>query len=99
VARSASEVALLRAVQADNGAKPELLRRMGVEPPVPQAAECQVENQVRTALGLGGTVGNCYAAAGLDDAGAALLTPVAQRIRDQNSAFPSTTPGNRSGRT
>ena len=35
VAKGQSEVALLRAVQAENEAKLDLLRRMGVEPPVP----------------------------------------------------------------
>ena len=34
VTKSSSDVALLRAVQADNEAKLDLLRRMGVEPPV-----------------------------------------------------------------
>jgi outer membrane protein len=35
VVKGTSDVALLRAVQAENEAKLELLRRMGVEPPVP----------------------------------------------------------------
>jgi outer membrane protein len=35
VAKGQSDVALLRAVQAENEAKLDLLRRMGVEPPVP----------------------------------------------------------------
>jgi outer membrane protein len=35
VIKGTSDVALLRAVQAENEAKLELLRRMGVEPPVP----------------------------------------------------------------
>jgi outer membrane protein TolC len=35
VIKGTSDVALLRAVQADNEAKLDLLRRMGVEPPVP----------------------------------------------------------------
>ena len=35
VTKGTSDVALLRAVQAENEAKLDLLRRMGVEPPVP----------------------------------------------------------------
>ena len=175
VTKGQSDVALLRAVQAENEAKLELLRRMGVEPPVPvdqialsdsfpvtppafqldsllrladaqnptlrslrarrtaasysvrsakseflptlslqagwsgftqqftdegflldqqlgsaqgQAADCQYNNQVRTALGLGGVVGNCFASAGLNDAGTALSDPVSRQIRDANNVFP-----------
>jgi outer membrane protein len=175
VTKGTSDVALLRAVQAENEAKLELLRRMGVEPPVPmeqialtdsfpvtapsfqldsllasaerhnpmlrslrarehaaglgvqaakadflpslslragwsgftqqftnenvllsqtlvdaqaQAADCQYNNSVRSALSLGGEVSNCFAASGLVDGGAALLDPVAQQIRDENSVFP-----------
>ncbi len=175
VAKGQSDVALLRAVQADNEAKLDLLRRMGVEPPVPveqialsdsfpvqapafkldellaladeqnpalrslrarqsaaswgvraarseflptlqlqagwsgftqeftddnvllgatlgeaqaQAADCQSDNQLRSALNLGGQVGNCFAAAGLNDAGTALTNPVARGIRDANDVFP-----------
>jgi outer membrane protein len=175
VIKGQSDVALLRAVQAENEAKLELLRRMGVEPPVPveqialsdsfpvtppefrldqlqeladrqnpvlrslrarqdaatwdvraakseylpsllvqagwsgftqeytdenlllgqtltsaqdQAAQCQYDNQVRTALDLGGVVPNCFSAAGLNDAGTALLDPVANGIREGNNVFP-----------
>ena len=175
VAKGQSDVALLRAVQADNEAKLDLLRRMGVEPPVPveqialsdsfpvqapefkldellsladdqnpslrslrarqsaatwgvraakseflptlqlqagwsgftqeftddgvllgetfadaqsQAAECQYNNQVRTALSLGGVVGNCFLASGLNDVGTALADPVANEIRNANNVFP-----------
>lgn len=175
VLKGQSDVALLRAVQADNEAKLDLLRRMGVEPPAPieqialtdsfpvqppgfkleellsladeqnptlrslkarqtaatwgvraakseflptlqlqagwsgftqeftdddvllggnlsdaqtQAADCQYDNQVRTALNLGGQVGDCFAAAGLNDAGTALSDPVAQGILDANDVFP-----------
>jgi outer membrane protein len=175
VTKATSDVALLRAVQAENEAKLDLLRRMGVEPPVSVdriqlsdtfpvttpdfkldtllalaeghnpvlrslrarghaadldvraaktdylpslsvragwsgftqeftnenlllqeslvegqglAADCQYNNSVRSALSLGGEVGNCFAANGLIDGGGALLDPVAQRIRDQNSVFP-----------
>lgn len=175
VTKGASDVALLRAVQSENEAKLDLLRRMGVEPPVPiehivltdsfpvtaprfqldsllalsdrqnpvlrslrarehaagldvgaaktdflpslslragwsgftqqftnqnllvgqtlagaqaQAAECQYNNAVRTGLSLGGLTPNCFAAAGLADGGGALLDPVAQQIRNQNSVFP-----------
>jgi outer membrane protein len=175
VTKGTSDVALLRAVQADNEAKLDLLRRMGVEPPVSidqivltdsfpvtrpnlqldsllalterqnpvlrslrarghaarldvraaktdflptlslragwsgftqqftnqdvllrqtltdaeaQAADCEFNNAVRTGLSLGGQTGNCFAAAGLIDGGGALLDPVAQQIRNQNSVFP-----------
>jgi outer membrane protein len=175
VSKGQSDVALLRAVQAENEAKLDLLRRMGVEPPVPvdqialsdsfpvtppafqldsllalaevqnpalrslrarrtaasygvraakseflptlsvqagwsgftqqftneqflldqqfgtarqQAASCQYDNQVRSALGLGGVVSNCFAAAGLNDAGTALLDPVSRQIRNANDVFP-----------
>jgi outer membrane protein len=53
-----------------------------------QAADCQYNNSVRSALSLGGEVGNCFAVAGLVDGGGALLDPVTQRIRSQNSVFP-----------
>jgi outer membrane protein len=175
VTKGSSDVALLRAVQAGYEAKLELLRRMGVEPPVSidrialsdsfpvtephfqldsllalaeqhnpalrslrarehaadldvraartdflpslslragwsgftqqytnedqllgqtlaeaqaQAADCQYNNSVRSALSLGGEVPNCYAAYGLVDGGGALLDPVSNQIRSQNSVFP-----------
>ncbi len=175
VIKGQSDVGLLRAVQAENEAKLDLLRRMGVEPPVPvdqialsdsfpvtapafeldsllaladqqnpalrslrarrtaafygvrsakseflptlsaqagwsgftqqytdenflinqtltgaqtQAADCQYNNQVRSALGLGGVITNCFAAAGLNDQGTLLLDPVSQQIRDGNNVFP-----------
>ncbi|HEY3011735.1 MAG TPA: TolC family protein [Gemmatimonadales bacterium] len=175
VTKGTSDVALLRAVQAENEAKLDLLRRMGVEPPVAvdqivlsdsfpvtppgfrldsllalaeihnpvlrslrarghaadldvraaktdflpslsvragwsgftqqytnenllltqaltdaqaQAAECQYNNSVRSALALGGEVANCFATYGLVDGGGVLLGPVSQQIRDQNSVFP-----------
>ena len=175
VIKGTSDVALLRAVQAENEAKLDLLRRMGVEPPVSidqivltdsfpvtpptfqldsllalserqnpvlrslrarghaarldvraakadflptlslragwsgftqqftnqdlllsqelsnaqaQAADCEFNNAVRTGLSLGGQTGNCFSAAGLVDGGGALLDPVAQQIRNQNSVFP-----------
>jgi len=175
VTKGTSDVALLRAVQAENEAKLDLLRRMGVEPPVSidqivltdsfpvtppnfqldsllalserqnpvlrslrarghaarldvraaktdflptlslragwsgftqqftnqglllrqtlteaqaQAADCEYNNAVRTGLSLGGQTGNCFSAAGLIDGGGALLDPVAQQIRNQNSVFP-----------
>jgi outer membrane protein len=53
-----------------------------------QAADCQYNNSVRSALSLGGEVPNCYAAFGLVDGGAALLDPVSNQIRQQNSVFP-----------
>jgi outer membrane protein len=175
VTKATSDVALLRAVQAENEAKLDLLRRMGVEPPVPieqivlsdsfpvttpdfqldsllaladqhnpalrslqarehaadldvtaaksdflpslsvragwsgftqqftnedlllqqtltdaqaQAADCQFDNSVKSALSLGGEVGNCYSSNGLVDGGGALLDPVSQQILNSNSAFP-----------
>jgi outer membrane protein len=175
VTKGTSDVALLRAVQTEYEAKLELLRRMGVEPPVAidrialsdsfpvttpkfqldtllalaerhnpalrslrarehaadldvraaktdflptlslragwsgftqqftnedlllgqtladaqnQAADCQYNNSVRTALSLAGQVPNCYSAFGLTDGGGALLQPVSQDIRRQNSVFP-----------
>jgi len=175
VTKGTSDVALLRAVQTENEAKLDLLRRMGVEPPVSidlivltdsfpvtppsfqldsllalserqnpvlrslrarghaarldvraaktdflptlslragwsgftqqftnqglllsqtlaegqaQAADCEYNNAVRTGLSLGGQTGNCFSAAGLIDGGGALLDPVAQDIRNQNSVFP-----------
>ena len=174
VAKGQSDVALLRARQADNEAKLDLLRRMGVEPPVPveqialsdsfpvqqpdfqveellsladeqnptlrsqrarqhaatwgvraakseflptlsvragwsgftqeftdeelllgeslagaqdQAAGCQFDNQVRTALDLGAPV-DCFAAAGLNSTGTALQDDVASGIRTANNVFP-----------
>ncbi|MEO8088770.1 MAG: TolC family protein [Gemmatimonadales bacterium] len=175
VTKGRSDVALLRAVQAENEAKLDLLRRMGVEPPVsidrivltdsfpvtpPQfqldsllaltdrqnpglrslrargdaaridvraaktdflpslslragwsgftqqftnqdlllrqnlvdaqgrAASCDFDNAVRTGLSLGGQTPDCFSAAGLQTGGGALLDPVAQQIRNRNSAFP-----------
>jgi outer membrane protein len=175
VTKGSSDVALLRAVQAGYEAKLELLRRMGVEPPVAidrivlsdsfpvtapafqldtllalaerhnpalrslrarehaadldvraaktdflpslslragwsgftqqytneeqllgqtlaqaqdQAADCQFNNSVRSALSLGGEVPNCYSAFGLVDGGGALLDPISNQIRQQNSVFP-----------
>jgi len=175
VTKGTSEVALLRAVQAENEAKLDLLKRMGVEPPVPieqivlsdsfpvtppefqldsllslsdrqnpflrslrarehaagidvraaktdylpslslragwsgftqqftdenlllgqslssaqdQAAECQYSNAVRTALSLGGQTTDCFSTFGLTPTGVALLDPVAQQVRSQNSVFP-----------
>ena len=175
VTKGTSEVALLRAVQAENEAKLDLLRRMGVEPPVAveqivlsdsfpvtppafqldsllslsdrqnpllrslrarehaagldvraaktdylpslsvragwsgftqqftdenlllgqtlsgaqeQAAECEYNNAVRTALSFGGQTADCLSSFGLAPSGTTLLEPVAQQIRNQNSVFP-----------
>jgi outer membrane protein len=175
VTKGTSDVLLLRAVQAESEAKLDLLRRMGVEPPVPidqivltdsfpvtppsfqldsllalserqnpalrslrarghaarldvraaktdflptlslragwsgftqqftnqdlllgqaladaeaQADDCEFNNAVRTGLSIGGQTSNCFAASGLIDGGGALLDPVAQQIRNQNSVFP-----------
>ncbi len=175
VTKGQSDVALLRAVQTENEAKLDLIRRMGVEPPAPveeialsdsfpvtppafdldtllkladaqnpalrslrarstaagwnvraakaeflptlsvqagwsgftqqftndnlllnqtlaeaqsQATDCLYNNQVRSALNLGGEVGNCFASSGLVDGGSALLDPVSQQIRSANNVFP-----------
>jgi outer membrane protein len=53
-----------------------------------QATDCLYNNSVRSALSLGGETPNCYAASGLVDGGSALLDPVSQDLRHQNSVFP-----------
>jgi outer membrane protein len=175
VTKASSDVALLRAVQTENEAKLDLLRRMGIEPPVPLeqvvlsdsfpvstpefkldslfaladqynpalrslqarehaadldvraaksdflpslslragwsgftqqftnenlllqqsltdaqggATDCLFDNSVKSALSLGGEVGNCYSVNGLVDGGSALLDPVSQQIQHSNAAFP-----------
>ncbi len=175
VVKGQSDVALLRATQAENEAKLELLRRMGVESPVGleqiglsdsfpvtapdfqlndlmamadeqnpllrslrarqdaatwnvratrseflptlslqagwsgftqqftneglllgqslagaqgDAASCQFDNQVKTALDLGGVVPDCFTASGLNGTGTALSDPVSNQIRAANSVFP-----------
>jgi outer membrane protein len=174
VTKGQSDVALLRAVQADNEAKLDLLRRMGVEPPAPieqitlsdsfpvvapayslatllsqadqqnptlrslqarrsaatwgvraakseflpalsvqagwsgftqeftndnlllsqslsdaqsQAAQCQFNDSVRTALSFT-PMGNCFSSVGLNSTGTAFTDPVARQIVDQNDVFP-----------
>jgi outer membrane protein len=52
-----------------------------------QAAGCQYDNQVRSALNLGPPV-DCFAAAGLNSTGTALDDPVANGIRSTNDVFP-----------
>lgn len=175
VIKGQSDVALLRAVQLENEAKLDLLRRMGVEPPVTvdqigltdsfpvtppgfdlqdllklaeeqnpllrslrarqdaatwnvraarseflptlsvqagwsgftqeftdenvllgqslsgaqsDAARCQYDNQVRSALDLGGQVPDCFAAFGLNSTGTGLSDNLARSIRDANDVFP-----------
>ena len=175
VIKGQSDVALLRAVQLENEAKLDLLRRMGVEPPVSvdqigltdsfpvtppefqladllqmadeqnpllrslrarqdaagwdvraarseflptlslqagwsgftqeftnenvllgqtfsgardDATRCQYDNQVRSALDLGGQVPDCFAEFGLNSSGTALNDNVARSIREANNAFP-----------
>jgi outer membrane protein len=175
VTKGQSDVALLRAVQTDNEAKLELLRQMGVEPPVPveqialtdsfpvtppefqlqqllelaerqnpvlrslrarqdaatwsvraakseffptlslqagwsgftqqltdeelllgstladaqgQASQCRFDNQVKSALDLGGVVPDCFGRFGLNSTGTALSPAAAEQIRDGNSVFP-----------
>jgi outer membrane protein len=58
-----------------------------------QASDCEYNNALRTGLSLGGQTGNCFTASGLIDGGGALLDPVAQQIRNQNSVFPFTYTG------
>ena len=53
-----------------------------------QAADCQYNNQIRSGLGLGGEVGDCFGAAGLQNGGSVLLDPVSQQIRNSNNVFP-----------
>jgi outer membrane protein len=175
VIKGQSDVALLRAVQTDNEQKLELLRQMGVEPPVPveqialtdsfpvtppayqldqlleladrqnpilrslrarqdaagwgvraakseylptlqvqagwsgftqqftdedlllgstltdaqaQANDCRYNNQVRTALNLGGVVSDCFGRFGLNSTGTALSHSTSADILHQNSVFP-----------
>lgn len=66
----------------------DLLLRQNITSAQGQAADCEFDNAVRTGLSLGGQTGNCFFAAGLTDGGGALLDPVAQEIRNQNSVFP-----------
>jgi outer membrane protein len=175
VIKGQSDVALLRATQLENEAKLELLRRMGVQPPVAieqiglsdsfpvtppevqlddllamadkqnpllrslrarqdaapwnvratrseflptlslqagwsgftqeftdqslllnstlsgaqsDAADCRFDDQVRTALDLGGQVGDCFGAFGLNSSGTALDARFSQQILDANNVFP-----------
>ena len=175
VIKGQSDVSLLRATQLENEAKLELLRRMGVEPPVaieqiglsdsfpvtpPQlqladliamadeqnpllrslrarqdastwnvraarseflptlslragwsgftqeitdegvllgetlssaqsdAARCRFDDQVKTSLGLGGQVGDCFGEFGLNSSGTALSDDLSRQIRDANDVFP-----------
>ena len=53
-----------------------------------QAARCQYDNQVRTALNFGGQVPDCFGAFGLNSTGTALNDNVARSIRDANNVFP-----------
>jgi outer membrane protein len=66
----------------------DLLVRQSLTDAQAQAADCEYNNAVRTGLSLGGQTSNCFSAAGLIDGGGALLDPVAQSIRNQNSVFP-----------
>jgi outer membrane protein len=52
------------------------------------ADDCQYNNEVRTALNLGGQTADCFRAFGLNSTGSALDAPVAQGIRDANNVFP-----------
>ncbi|MEP7226952.1 MAG: TolC family protein [Gemmatimonadales bacterium] len=66
----------------------DLLLRQTLTGAQGQAADCEYNNAVRTGLSLGGQTSNCFSAAGLIDGGGALLDPVAQSVRNQNSVFP-----------
>ena len=52
------------------------------------AADCRYNNEVRTALNLGGQTADCFRAFGLNSTGSAFDGPVAQGIRDGNNVFP-----------
>jgi outer membrane protein TolC len=52
------------------------------------AAHCHYDNQVKTALNLGGQVGDCFGAFGLNSTGTALNQSVESSIRDANNVFP-----------
>ena len=66
----------------------DLLLRQAVTDAQADAAGCEFDNAVRTGLSLGGQTANCFSDAGLIDGGGALLDPLAQQIRNQNSVFP-----------
>jgi len=53
-----------------------------------QAAQCEFDNQLRTAMGVGGGIPDCFGAAGLSADGTTLLDPIRRQIHDQNSVFP-----------
>ncbi|HEY8196814.1 MAG TPA: TolC family protein [Gemmatimonadales bacterium] len=65
-----------------------LLLNQGLTEAQAQAADCQYNNSIKSGLSLGGEVPNCYAAAGLEDGGGALLPPVSEQILSQNDPFP-----------
>jgi outer membrane protein len=52
------------------------------------ASRCQYDNQVRTALDLGGQVPDCFQAFGLNGSGTALSDATARQIREANNVFP-----------
>ncbi len=52
------------------------------------AARCQYDNQVRTALNLGGQTSDCFSAFGLNSGGTSLDPNVARSIREGNNVFP-----------
>jgi outer membrane protein len=53
-----------------------------------EAARCQYDNQVRTALNLGGQTSDCFSEFGLNSSGSALDPSVARSIREGNNVFP-----------
>ena len=52
------------------------------------AAGCHYDNQVKTALNLGGQVADCFGAFGLNSTGTALNQNVESSVRDANNVFP-----------
>jgi outer membrane protein len=52
------------------------------------AAHCHYDNQVKTALNLGGQVADCFGTFGLNPTGTALNQGVESSIRDANDVFP-----------
>ena len=63
------------------------------------AAHCHYDNQVKTALNLGGQVADCFGAFGLNSTGTALNQNVESSIRDATTSSLSTTPASRSAPT
>jgi outer membrane protein len=52
------------------------------------AADCNYDNRVKTALGLGGQVPDCFGTFGLNSTGAAFIPSVESSVREANNVFP-----------